>query len=114
MGSPTAYTKEQTLMNNTQTSDWKSKLSPRARGRIQIALPGENTASDFNQETGADNDSTMPAGDLSIKKEFAQTGNFPPRKQNSNFGIATQPRGDQLRKTVYNQGNTGSKVTPND
>ena len=57
-------------MNNTQTSDWKSKLSPRARGRIQIALPGENAASDFNQDV-ADVDSTMPAGDLTIKKEFA-------------------------------------------
>ena len=33
-GSPTNQTKEQTLMNNTMTSDWKSKLSPRARGRI--------------------------------------------------------------------------------
>ena len=33
-GSPSNATKEQTLMNNTMTSDWKSKLSPRARGRI--------------------------------------------------------------------------------
>ena len=36
-------------MNNTMTSDWKINQSPRARGRIQIAMPAENTT-EFNEE----------------------------------------------------------------
>lgn len=40
--SPSSHTKEQSLMNNTMTSDWKTGLSPRARGRMHIALPTDN------------------------------------------------------------------------
>ena len=32
--SPTSQTGEQTAFNATMTSEWKSKLSPRGRGRI--------------------------------------------------------------------------------
>ena len=37
-------------MNNTMTSDWKSKQSPRTRGRIQIAMPAAENTADFNEE----------------------------------------------------------------
>ena len=75
-------------MNNTMTSDWKSKLSPRARGRIQIALPA-GTDTDFNPAdeattAGGDARGVPPTENLVTKKEFAQTGNFPAR--GINFG----------------------------
>ncbi len=55
--SPLSKTNDQTQMNNTATSEWKSKLSPRARGRIQIALPTENgTGTDFNMEVASRDD----------------------------------------------------------
>ena len=80
MGSPTAQTKDGVLRQDTSTSDWKSKLSPRARGRIQVALPTDNTT-DYILADNVSNvpKVNMPKGDLSIKKEFAKTGNFPPR-----------------------------------
>ena len=104
-GSPTNQTKEQTLMNNTMTSDWKSKLSPRARGRIQIALP-----TDDNTEFNPADEATTVGGDargipatenLAVKKEFAQTGNFPAR--GINFGRLNSGE-DKHRKTSYNNG----------
>ena len=36
-------------MNATMTSEWKSKLSPRGRGRIQVALPTDEDTTDFDQ-----------------------------------------------------------------
>lgn len=70
-------------MNNTQTSDWKSKLSPRARGRIQIALPTDNQTD--IEAASRDGGAHVPINeDLKLKKEFAQTGGFPARGK---FGL---------------------------
>ena len=80
-------------MNNTSTTEWKSKLSPRARGRIQIALPTDDTT-EFNVESASRKDEQA----LNLqKKQFAQTGTFSTPSQNMglNFGSEKQ------RKTVY-------------
>ena len=99
MGSPTAQTKDGVLRQDTSTSDWKSKLSPRARGRIQVALPTDNTT-DYMLADNVSNvpKANMPKGDLSIKKEFAKTGNFPPRMQS----LGLRSGEDKKRTTVYN------------
>ena len=62
-------------MSNTQTTDWKNKLSPRAKGRVQIAMNTE-TATEFDNEEEVRNPN-IPQGDMSHKKEFSMTGNFP-------------------------------------
>lgn len=80
--SPTSQTGELTAMNATMTSDWKSKLSPRGRGRIQVALPTDEDTTDFDQGS---KQGVLAVGDMSIKKEFAQTGNFPARMKS--FGL---------------------------
>lgn len=47
----TQKTHEQTVLNQTMTSDWKSKMSPRGRGRIQIAMPSNSdNATDYAGE----------------------------------------------------------------
>ena len=45
------------------TSEWKSKMSPRARGRVQVALPTDGDTTDY--------DKVPIQADMSIKKEFA-------------------------------------------
>ena len=99
--SPTASkTNDKSQMNNTMTTEWKTGLSPRAKNRIQIALPTDNTT-DYNEVPAANRPdaNTGPTGDLTTKKEFAQTGNFPARLKN--FGLHS---GGDKRKTVYNNG----------
>ena len=62
--SPTSQTGgEQTIFNATMTSEWKSKMSPRARGRVQVALPTDGDTTDY--------DKVPIQADMSIKKEFA-------------------------------------------
>ena len=75
-------------MHDTTTSEWKTKLSPRAKGRVQVALPTDE--SDY-QEPG------QPGGDLGTKKEFSRTGNFPPRMKK--FGLNS---GGDKRKMFNN------------
>ena len=50
----------------------------------------------------------MPQGDLSIKKEFAKTGNFPPRAKT----LGLRSREDNKRTTVYNN-KSGSREASN-
>lgn len=103
--SPLSKTNDQ--MNNTATSEWKSKLSPRARGRIQIALPTENaTGTDFNMEVASRDDRIADNHDLKLKKEFAQTGNFPAKKRK---GLHSGE--DQHRVGAYNNA-TQARVSP--
>lgn len=69
-------------MNVTMASEWKTGLSPRARGRMHIALPTDNDNTTDYHEVGGGipmKQSGVPASDLSFRKEFAQTGNFPAR-----------------------------------
>ena len=70
-------------MNATMTSEWKSKLSPRGRGRIQVALPTDGETTDFDKASKVHQ--VPGGGDMSIKKEFSQTGNFPARMKS--FGL---------------------------
>ena len=89
------------MMSNTMTSDWKAKLSPRAKGRVQIAMNKSDNETDFNEEV---KNPGIPSGDLLTKKEFSMTGNFPAQR---NFGLQSQ---DKNRQTVYNNG--GKSVSP--
>ena len=63
--------------NMNATTEWKSKLSPRARGRLQVALPESENLKNFPGQK-----------DLSIKKEFAMTSNFNDRV--TNFGLSQE------------------------
>ena len=83
-------------MNNTMTSDWKSKQSPRARGRIQIAMPAENST-DLNEEEGQAKQSTRTAVEISTLKEFNRTGTFPERMRSLGLNSGS----DKYRKSVY-------------
>ena len=76
-------------------------MSPRARGRVQVALPtdGENSITDYDKISK--NNANVPIqADMSIKKEFALTGNFPPRPK-KNLGLSSR---DEKRQTVYKNG----------
>ena len=81
-------------MNATMTSEWKSKVSPRGRGRVQVALPTDGNTTEFEQVSKQGG--VQAVGDMSTKKEFSQTGNFPARMKS--FGL--QSGGDK-RQTVY-------------
>ena len=66
-------------------------------------MPTDNTT-DYNEAVTANQ--SVPHGNLSTKKEFAQTGNFPARmnKMGLNSG------GDKHRKTVYNNNHTPNET----
>lgn len=89
-------------MNNTMTSDWKSKQSPRTKGRVQIALQTDK-GMDSNDEDMGLKRKGIPKGDLLTKKEMSMTGNFPAQR---NFAL--QSGSDQNRMTVYNNGGVKS------